>query len=235
MTEKSTNAGSTMHKTKAAADTSNAYEGTASSRVRKKPQERRKEIVDAAVELIAQNGYNGISLRNVAAKLGMTQQGVLHYVKNKAGLLSLIITEVYDVQGTPEDFRKSGLPGSDNPEGMSLIAYFRYLIRYNSQRRTLVKLYCMLEVEAIQENYPLREYMQSRPQSVWDYYSKFQWKIPPSIGGWGKMRPYVRKALESMDGIQLRWLRTPPIDMYDEWLEFEKMIFPSPIWDDYRI
>jgi hypothetical protein len=37
-----------------------------------------------------------------------------------------------------------------------------------------------------------------------------------------------------MDGIQLRWLREPPIDMYDEWLLFEGLLFPSPLWDGYR-
>ncbi|MFZ2748114.1 MAG: TetR/AcrR family transcriptional regulator, partial [Bifidobacterium adolescentis] len=26
----------------------------------------------------------------------------------------------------------------------------------------------------------------------------------------------------------------PPIDLYDEWLVFERMIFPSPVWDGYR-
>ena len=28
--------------------------------------------------------------------------------------------------------------------------------------------------------------------------------------------------------------RKPPIDLYDEWLAFERMIFPSPVWDGYR-
>ena len=48
------------------------------------------------------------------------------------------------------------------------------------------------------------------------------------------MRAIVRQSLEAMDGIQLRWPRKPPIDFYDEWLAFEKMLFPSPVWDSYR-
>ena len=47
------------------------------------------------------------------------------------------------------------------------------------------------------------------------------------------MRPIVRQCIEAMDGIQLRWTRKPPIDLYDEWLVFERMIFPSPVWDGY--
>ena len=40
--------------------------------------------------------------------------------------------------------------------------------------------------------------------------------------------------MEAMDGIQLRWLREPAIDLVDEWEAFEWMLFPSPLWDDYR-
>lgn len=202
-------------------------------RIRKSPQERKSEIVKATAKLIAQKGYNGISLKDVADELHMTQQGVLHYVKNKAGLLSLLITDIYDRQGTPEDFAASGLPGSD-PSGMLLPAYFRFLVKHNSQRRMLVQLYTVLEAEALQPGHPLYDYFQERPIRVWDYYSEYTWRLPDSVGGWDNMRSLVRKSIEAMDGIQLRWLREPPISLYDEWIEFEYMIFPSPVWDTYR-
>ena len=80
----------------------------------------------------------------------------------------------------------------------------------------------------------MHDYFENRPKYVWEHYSSFAWKLPPEIGGWENMRAYVRQSLEAMDGIQLRWMRKPPIDFYDEWLAFEKMIFPSPIWDGYR-
>jgi hypothetical protein len=48
------------------------------------------------------------------------------------------------------------------------------------------------------------------------------------------MRPLVRMCIEAMDGVQLRVLRQPPVDLYDEWLAFEKILFPSPVWDGYR-
>lgn len=50
----------------------------------------------------------------------------------------------------------------------------------------------------------------------------------------GQYAAVVRQCIEAMDGIQLRWTRKPPIDLYDEWLVFERMIFPSPVWDGYR-
>ena len=85
-------------------------------RVRKSPEERKKEIIAAASRLIGEKGYYGTSLKDIADAIGMSQPGLLHYIGNKERLLSLLVTDNYDQEGTPADFAKSGLPGSD-PEG----------------------------------------------------------------------------------------------------------------------
>ena len=54
-----------------------------SKRIRKSPQERRAEVLDAAVQLISERGYNGISIQDVADRVGISKQGVLRYVGNK--------------------------------------------------------------------------------------------------------------------------------------------------------
>ena len=201
--------------------------------MRKSPEERRGEILAAAARLISLKGYYGTSLKDVADEVGMSQPGLLHYVGNKEGLLALLITDDYDAHGTPEDFQRSGLPGSD-PEGMSLPAYLRYLVRYNAGRAQMLRLYMILETEGFDPEHPLHDYFEDRPRLVWEHYSRYRWRIPPQVGEWEAMRPTVRRCLEAMDGIQLRWMRRPPIDLYDEWLEFERMLFPDPVWDGYR-
>lgn len=202
-------------------------------RVRKNPEERRSEIIQAAVKLIGEKGYYGTSLKEIADAVGMSQPGMLHYIGNKENLLSMLITDNYDAEGTPDDFIASGLPGSD-PEGMLFPAYLRFLVRFNVQRRSLLQLYMVLESESFSPEHPLHDYFENRPDTVWSQYSECKWKLPPEIGGWENMRPVVRQCIEAMDGIQLRWTRKPPIDIYDEWLVFERLIFPSPVWDRYR-
>ena len=86
-------------------------------RVRKSPEERKREIIAAAGKLIGEKGYYGTSLKDIADAIGMSQPGLLHYIGNKERLLSLLVTDSYDQQGTPADFAKSGLPGSDS-DGM---------------------------------------------------------------------------------------------------------------------
>ena len=82
-------------------------------RVRKTPEERKREIVAAASRLIGEKGYYGTSLKDIADAIGMSQPGLLHYIGNKERLLSLLVTDNYDQEGTPADFAASGLPGSD--------------------------------------------------------------------------------------------------------------------------
>lgn len=203
-------------------------------RVRKDPDERRREILRAAVRLISERGYNGISIQDVADEVGVTKQGVLRYIGSKDNLLAKVYRDNYNATGNVEDFLESGLPGS-RPDDLRFPAYLRYLVRYNAGRRMLVQLFSMLQVESFNPDHPLHDEFAGRQDAIWRYYCGFDWRIPPAVGAWEeRMRPTVRHAMEIMDGIQLRWLREPAIDLVDEWLELEPMIFPSPLWDGYR-
>lgn len=66
-----------------------------SKRTRKSPQERRAEVLDAAVQLISERGFNGISIQDVADRVGISKQGVLRYVENKDKMLALVYDEYY--------------------------------------------------------------------------------------------------------------------------------------------
>ncbi|PLS25426.1 TetR/AcrR family transcriptional regulator [Bifidobacterium imperatoris] len=202
-------------------------------RVRKSPLERKREILDAAVRLISERGYNGISVQDVADAVGVTKQGVLRYIGSKDNMLSMVYLENYNEGGNVSEFKSSGLPGS-TVDDLRLPAYLRYLVHYNSQRRMLVQLFSVLQVETFNPDHPLHEEFADRQNSIWEYYSGFDWRIPPSFSSFDEVRPTVRKALEVMDGIQLRWLREPAIDLNEEWAEFEPLLFPSPLWDGYR-
>ena len=205
-----------------------------SKRVRKSPDERRREILDAAVRLISQRGYNGISIQDVADEVGVTKQGVLRYIGSKDNLLSMVYRDNYNVTGNIEEFMASGLPGS-TADDLRFPAYLRFLVAFNARRRMLVQLFSMLQVESFNPSHPLHDEFAGRQESIWRYYSGFDWCIPPMMGEWdASMRPVVRRAMEIMDGVQLRWLREPAIDLNEEWSDLEPMIFPSPLWDGYR-
>ncbi|MBW3078104.1 TetR/AcrR family transcriptional regulator [Bifidobacterium simiiventris] len=202
-------------------------------RVRKSPDERRREILDAAVRLISERGYNGISLQDVADEVGVTKQGVLRYIGSKDNLLAMVYRDNYNATGNVEEFMESGLPGSA-PDDLRFPAYLRFLVRYNSGRRMLVQLFSVLQVESFNPDHPLHAEFAGRADGMWEYYSAFDWRIPPRIGSWDEhMRPVVRRAMETMDGVQLRWLREPAIDLNEEWADLEPLLFPAEVWKGY--
>lgn len=205
-----------------------------SKRVRKTPEERRREILDASVKLISQRGYNGISVQDVADEVGISKQGLLRYVGSKDNMLSMAYEETYNSSGTVEEFMASGLPGSMEGD-LRFPAYLRFLVHHNSQRREMVQLFSVLKVESLNPGHPLHDHFRKRAEDAWEGYCAFPWRIPPQLGKWrDSMRPVVRRALEVMDGIQLRWLDEPPIDLNEEWADFDALLFPSPLWDGYR-
>ena len=177
-------------------------------RIRRSPQERREEVLDAAVQLISERGFNGISIQDVADRVGISKQGVLRYVGNKDNMLAMVFNEYYGETGTPEDFFASGMPGSD-PTAPLFPAYLRYLVRHNSRRRMMVQLFTVLSAESLNPDHPLHDEFTARMDDIWEHYSRYPWLIPPQLGSWkSSMRPVVRKAMERMDGVQLWWLRT---------------------------
>ncbi|PHP53369.1 TetR/AcrR family transcriptional regulator [Actinomyces ruminis] len=210
---------------------------SAPKRRRMTAAERREQIVQVATELVAKHGFNGLSLQEVADAVGITQAGLLHYIGTKDGLLELLLDDRYDRQGTPQDFIDSGDPAATHPDGISLPAYFRYLVAFNEARPELMELYMTLGMEATDPRHPAHERFIDRPDQVWDYYSTFTWRLPPEVmaaGGWETLRPLVEMAIEAMDGAQIRFFRRPPISLTEEWARWEALLFPSPIWDGYR-
>lgn len=63
-------------------------------RVRKSPGERRQEILDAAVRLISERGYNGTSVQDVADAVGVTKQEFCDIFLAKITCLPRCITRI---------------------------------------------------------------------------------------------------------------------------------------------
>ena len=90
-----------------------------SKRTRKSPQERRAEVLDAAVQLISERGFNGISIQDVADRVGISKQGVLRYVENKDKMLALVYDEYYGQTGTPEASSHRACRAATHPRRIS--------------------------------------------------------------------------------------------------------------------
>ena len=59
-------------------------------------EKSREKIINAALELFAENGYNGASIRQIAAKAGISLGLMYNYFEGKEGLLHYIFTQGFN-------------------------------------------------------------------------------------------------------------------------------------------
>jgi AcrR family transcriptional regulator len=93
---------------------------------------RKEDIVDAAVELFAQYGYSATPASALAKKAGVAKGLIFHHFKNKAGILSHILTELSDsyIQGV-ESLIDSAQNGLD-----AVLSIIRFHFEFASERST---------------------------------------------------------------------------------------------------
>jgi AcrR family transcriptional regulator len=88
-------------------------------------------IRDAAVSLIAQHGYEAVSMRRLASEVGVQAATLYRYFPSKEDLLySLLETHMHDLAGSWHEAR----PASADPAS-SLAAFVGHHIRFHIARR----------------------------------------------------------------------------------------------------
>ena len=93
-------------------------------RIVKKPEERRKEIVDAAAVLFDEKGYEAASMKELMERLGVAKGTIYHYFRSKEDLLEAVVEDVID----QELERQKTILGSGRVEGLSALALMERLI-----------------------------------------------------------------------------------------------------------
>nr|WP_223733153.1 TetR/AcrR family transcriptional regulator [Streptomyces purpurogeneiscleroticus] len=170
-------------------------------------EDRRAEILRAALEVIAERGYRGASLNAVAERVGITQQGLLHHFPTKEALLVAVLEarDAWDTGG--------GSPRHGEPWPLDLYAS---LVEYNAMRPGIVQTFSALLGESVTgEEHPAREFFAHR-------YATVRESVTASLRAeFGDRLPGGRTPEEAaplliavMDGMQFQWLLDPAaVDM----------------------
>ncbi|GAB3855093.1 TetR/AcrR family transcriptional regulator [Dactylosporangium cerinum] len=172
-------------------------------RTRLPAAERRRQIITAATRLVAERGFWGLSMQDVAAECGLTVPGLLHHVGSKDGLL-IAILEHRDA----EDARAlSSLLSGDR----TLSALCTALVRRNAGQPEIVRLFAVLEAESLAPDHPAHDYFVARQQRILDDLTALAKDVTdaPEI--------LARRIIALMDGLQLQWLRSPGLDLPELW------------------
>jgi AcrR family transcriptional regulator len=166
--------------------------------------ERRREILDAALDVFGSKGSANGTLVDIAEQVGMTHAGILHHYGSKDQLLLEVLRH-------RDETDVAALESGTLPEGMDL---FRHLVRTaiaNAQRAGIVQTYVVLSAESVTDGHPARDYFVAR-------YRTLRADIANAFAAVCAERGIVEPAtvgratasiIAVMDGLQVQWLLEP--------------------------
>lgn len=185
---------------------------------------KRAEILDAALEIIARDGYKGASLKAVADAVGLSQAGVLHHFASREELMTAVL--IRRDEADLEQRLDASLDGCSRPLDMR---HYPELIRHNTTVPGLVDLFVHLYVEAADPSHPAHQYFRMRTRGFQDFFAhaiaaqqqqgEFTDAIPATSAA------AVVQALA--DGLQLRWLQDPDFDMAGVFRDLLAVLMPA--------
>lgn len=182
--------------------------GNRATRRRLPPAKRREEIVEAATDLISAAGFNATTIDDFAQAAQLSRPGLLHHFSSREALLEAVL------------IRRDGETVAAVRTGESVLSpaaaqqAITDLLKYNSERRELVRLYTVLSAEALSPGHPAHEYFARRQESVRELFEEkvFSWHSDPKSAS--------QLLMAFLDGVQAAWLRDSGIDMAAQWRLF---------------
>lgn len=120
------------------------------SRQAQATHERREQILDAAVAAFNESGFNGTSIRDVAARVGMSHTGVLHHFPDKAALLEAVLDRRLE-RAVAEFPLETG-------DGEVFLRSLVALAERDAQAPDDLRLYCTIAAEALSPTHPAHGY-----------------------------------------------------------------------------
>jgi AcrR family transcriptional regulator len=168
----------------------------------------RRDILEQATALFGEAGYRGTSLREIAARCGLSHPGLLHHFPTKQSLLLAVLEHRDEVD------RQS--IGAGHPTGAAVLRRLVDVAALNATRRGIVELYTVLSAEATAPDHPAHSWFVDR-------YRRIVGEIETAYAAArtaGDLLPEVdpgvaaRQLVALMDGLQIQWLlRDPGLDM----------------------
>ncbi|MBC3760676.1 TetR/AcrR family transcriptional regulator [Quadrisphaera sp. RL12-1S] len=161
---------------------------------------RREEILDTARALFGEVGYRSASLREIAARCGISHPGLLHHFPTKEALLEAVLVRRDAV--SEERF------GVIRARGTAALRALVEIVAANAAEPGEVELYCVLSAESTAPDHPAHRYFADR-------YTATRANLERSLreaAEDGDLRPGVDPAVHApvvvavMDGLQVQWL-----------------------------
>lgn len=168
-----------------------------------KGRAKRREILDATLELIAANGYGNMSLQQIADAVNITKAGLLHHFGSKENLLTEVLR------------RRDERDTASFTNSAAVEPRITRIVRHNSEVPGLVELYSALIQEGVDTEHPAHDYFRER-------FHRVAGNVVADIrhaADAGELRPGLdaemlsRVMIAVADGLQQQWQYDRSIDM----------------------
>ncbi|MGB4137640.1 MAG: TetR/AcrR family transcriptional regulator [Microbacterium sp.] len=176
---------------------------------------KREEILQAALAVVAAQGYRGASVRDIADAAGLSPAGLLHYFGTKEELFVAIL------QARDEQDARSHADAD-------FMTAFLEIVGHNATVPGLVQLYAQLAAEAGDPAHPAHAFFQARKEWL-DAPGR---EVIAAMQQAGKLRDdldpawIVRAAHALADGLQNAWMLDPAVDMVADIEQFLALLRP---------
>lgn len=168
-----------------------------------KGQERRDEILRAAVEVISRDGYRGASLGQIGRSIGIDSAHIIYYFSSREVLLQEVL-RIWDEGNAVQ-------PAS----GADIFAWMVEAARRNTATPGLVQLYTAFAAEAADPAHPSHDFFRTRFTTLQGYIAdeirkrQSEGRVAPALDADHAAMMLIAQS----DGLQVRWLVDRSIDM----------------------
>lgn len=165
---------------------------------------RQQEILVAATEIFASDGYRGGSLRDVAKELGVTPGAILHHFGSKEQLLVAVLA---DRDEHSREAVASFLEFNDT------VGSLRAIVADNEARPGLMRLFTTLAAEAVSPEHPAHVFFAERYTRITTFIADGLDREGFISSSGASTAQIASLVLATMDGLQLQWLMQPGFSM----------------------
>ena len=169
-------------------------------------ERRRSEIVSAAMEVFAEQGFNNLSLRQIAEAVGVSHTLLRHHFGTKDALLQAVLTRREEAEAK----RRAALVIE-----YGLLDALPRIMEHNAAAPGLIQLDALMRAEAVNPDHPAHEHVTNAAR-------RFRMQLHSDLAAEqiaGRLRPGLdldqtaTQLASLIEGVQSEWLLNRSIDM----------------------
>lgn len=190
-----------------------------------KPQARRAAILDEAIRMLGEHGFNGLTVQALAQRCEISNAGLLYYFGSKDDLLLAVLDEFEQRERavvTPLVEVIEKCHDDSELRWASVVGLLRQMVARFAERPDLARFLFVLQAEALDTTHLAHSWFREREQLSLDHYSSLLTSLVPDPVS------AARHLIAMMHGLAQHWLRQDMgFDLPGEWEKMSRSVLSA--------